>query len=333
MKKYSVPILMIWLLLSMLAGCGKAPGASEETAAEAKESGKPLHVVTTILPEYDWVLALTQDVAPDALEVTLLVDDGVDLHSFQPAAKDIMDISTCDLFIYVGGESDGWVDDALKGAVNQDMVVISLLEVLGDQAKEEELKEGMDTRGEEDEAEYDEHVWLSLRNTALFCEVITKALAQLDYDNAAIYEKNLSAYQEKLSALDTSYEEAVSAANVKTLLFGDRFPFRYLIDDYGLDYYAAFAGCSAETEASFETVTFLARKVDELSLHSVMVIEGSDHRIAETIIQNTKAKDQTILTLNSMQSVTAQDREAGVTYLGIMEENLSVLREALRSVS
>ena len=148
---------MIWLLLSMLAGCGKAPGASEETAAEAKESGKPLHVVTTILPEYDWVLALTQDVAPDALEVTLLVDDGVDLHSFQPAAKDIMDISTCDLFIYVGGESDGWVDDALKGAVNQDMVVISLLEVLGDQAKEEELKEGMDTRGEEDEAEYIEN--------------------------------------------------------------------------------------------------------------------------------------------------------------------------------
>ncbi|MBR0376327.1 MAG: zinc ABC transporter substrate-binding protein, partial [Firmicutes bacterium] len=172
--------------------------------------------------------------------------------------------------------------------------------------------------------------WLSLRNAAALVDIIAEALQSIDADNAEIYKENAGAYIEKLNALDAEYEAAVADADTTTLLFGDRFPFRYLVDDYGLSYYAAFVGCSAETEASFETVTFLARKVDELSLSAVITIEGNDHKIAETIIQNTAAKDQQILTLDSLQSVTAEEVQSGASYLSIMESNLEVLKLALQ---
>ncbi len=271
----------------------------------------------------------------------MLLDNGVDLHSYQPTAQDILKISTCDLFIYVGGESDGWVSDALQEAANKDMKVIDLLDVLDDAIKEEEIVEGMeageehgdgeDEEHEEEEGpEYDEHVWLSLRNAKVLCEAITNALTEIDPDHAADYRSNLTSYGEKLDALDAAYQSAVDSASRKTLLFGDRFPFRYLVDDYGLSYYAAFAGCSAETEASFRTITFLADKADEFGLTSVLTIESSDQKIAQTIIQNTKEKNQNILTLNSMQSVTSNDVAAGSGYLSIMESNLDVLKEALQ---
>ncbi len=272
----------------------------------------------------------------------MLLDNGVDLHSYQPTAEDIIKISTCDLFIYVGGESDGWVDDALAEAVNKDMKVINLLETLGDNVKEEELVEGMEGEEEEEEGEeegeeeeegpeYDEHVWLSLRNASILVNSISDALAQLDAANAATYRSNAANYTEILNALDSQYRQAVSEGDKNTLVFGDRFPFRYLTDDYGLKYYAAFVGCSAETEASFETVIFLAQKVDELGLDSVMTIEGADHRIAETIIQNTGSKDQQILTMDSMQATTSKDVKNGATYLSIMQNNLEVLKKALSS--
>ena len=158
---------------------------------------------------------------------------------------------------------------------------------------------------------------------------ISDAIRTIDPDNAESYKKNASAYIEKLNALDAKYRAAVDSAAVKTVLFGDRFPFRYLTDDYGLTYYAAFVGCSAETEASFETITFLSQKVDELSLPAVLTIEGKDHRIAETIVRNTKTKDQIILTMDSMQGTTAKDVRNGVTYLSIMEKNLEVLENAI----
>ena len=301
---------------------------------------KHLNIVTTIFPEYDWVREILGDNAENA-DLTMLLDNGVDLHSYQPTAQDILKISTCDLFIYVGGESDGWVSDALQEAANKDMKVIDLLDVLDDAIKEEEIVEGMeageehgdgeDEEHEEEEGpEYDEHVWLSLRNAKVLCEAITNALTEIDPDHAADYRSNLTSYSEKLDALDAAFQSAVDSASRKTLLFGDRFPFRYLVDDYGLSYYAAFAGCSAETEASFRTITFLADKVDEFNLTSVLTIESSDQKIAQTIIQNTKEKNQNILTLNSMQSVTSNDVAAGTGYLSIMESNLDVLIEALQ---
>lgn len=302
---------------------------------------KHLNIVTTIFPEYDWVREILGDNAGNA-DLTMLLDNGVDLHSYQPTAQDILKISTCDLFIYVGGESDGWVSDALQEAANKDMKVIDLLDVLDDAVKEEEIVEGMEAgeehgdgedeehEEEEEGPEYDEHVWLSLRNAKVLCEAITNALTEIDPDHAADYRSNLTSYSEKLDALDAAYQSAIDSASRKTLLFGDRFPFRYLVDDYGLSYYAAFAGCSAETEASFRTITFLADKVDEFNLTSVLTIESSDQKMAQTIIQNTKEKNQNILTLNSMQSVTSNDVAAGTGYLSIMESNLDVLKEALQ---
>ena len=340
MKKTLSVILLFTLLIGLLSGCG--------TSAPAAQSDR-LQIVTTIFPVYDWVRQILGDQAENA-DVTMLLDNGVDLHSYQPTATDIAKISTCDLFIYVGGESDKWVDNALDQATNKDMLVINLLDVLGDQVKEEELVEGMQEEAhdhdeeehdheegeehhhehEEGEVEYDEHVWLSLKNAGVLCESICESLCEADKENADRFKANCSAYVEQLKALDADFQAAVEESSVDTLVFGDRFPFRYLVDDYGLNYYAAFVGCSAESEASFETVIFLAGKLDELGLKSILQIETADGSLASTIRDATKTKDQQILTLNSLQSVTAAQSAEGVTYLDVMKENLNVLREALK---
>ena len=324
-KKCISVLIAAVLVIGCFSSCKKAD-ISGMTGSDG------ISIVCTIFPEYDWVMNVLGD-NPAGAEVTMLLDSGVDLHSYQPTTDDILKISGCDLLIYVGGESDGWVEDALKEAINKDMVAINLMEVLGETVKEEEVVEGMqeeEEEGEEGETEYDEHVWLSLRNAAILTQKISDSIQAIDPSNADAYRANTADYLKKLEALDGEYKNAVAEGSFSTLLFGDRFPFRYLVDDYGLDYYAAFVGCSAETEASFETITFLSKKVDELSLPAVMTIEGTDHRIAETIIQNTASKDQKILTIDSMQSVTAEDVKNGVTYLSIMEDDLNVLKEAVR---
>lgn len=317
-------------------GCGAQSTGGQESAAP-DNSGEALKIVTTVFPEYDWVKEILGDKA-DKAELTLLLDNGVDLHSYQPTAEDIAKISECDLFIYVGGESDGWVEDALAETKDRDIRVVNLMETLGDSVKEEEVVEGMEAEEEEESEEaeeeegpeYDEHVWLSLKNAQILVNKIAEEMGTADAENADDYKTNAKAYSEKLAELDSEYKSAVDAAPVKTLLFGDRFPFRYMVDDYGLDYYAAFVGCSAETEASFETVVFLAGKVDELGLGSVLTIESSDGKIARTIIDNTKNKDQQVLTLDSMQSTTSEDIEKGASYLAIMKSNLEVLKAALK---
>lgn len=321
MKKILALLLALWIPAAVLSGC--AP--QDDSAASNK-----LNIVTTIFPAYDWVREIL-GAETDRAEITMLLDSGVDLHSYQPTVDDIVKISNCDLFLYVGGESDGWVDDALKNAPNKERKVIRLLDVLGDSAKAEETVAGMqeEEHDHEEEAEYDEHIWLSLKNAQVLVAAISEALQESDPARKDTYAANAAAYAEKLSALDGEYRAAVDSGKYKTLLFGDRFPFRYLADDYGLDYYAAFPGCSAETEASFETVSFLAGKMDALGLPCVLTIEGTQHKIAETIVQNTAQKNQQVLTMDSMQAVTANDAASGVSYLSIMEKNLSVLKEAL----
>jgi len=323
MKRYPAILLALILLAVMLFGCTQAVQPKTEK----------LRIVCTIFPQYDWVRQILGDQAGE-VNLTLLLNNRADLHNYQPSVSDIAMISTCDLFIYVGGESDGWVDDALAQATNPDMLAINLLEELGEAAKEEELLEGMEAEeeeeGDEDEVDYDEHIWLSLKNAPVFCAVIADALAALDSENAEEYQSNLAGYNASLSALNAQYQAAVSMAPIKTLLFGDRFPFRYLVDDYGLIYDAAFAGCSAETEASFDTIARLAKRVDEWGLHTVMVTESADKSIAETIIENTAGKNQQILVLDAMQSVTMGSVQTGTTYLSIMESNLAVLKDALK---
>lgn len=361
------------LTAGLISGCtnsttsmpqNETAGGTQDASAsdiDREKVGTPkeekMQVVCTIFPEYDWVKSIVGDLENN-YEVTMLLDNGTDLHSYQPTAEDIAKIAGCDLFIFVGGESDEWVEDALKEAINPDMQVINLLETLGEDVKQEEIVEGMQHNHEEEHvheeetaheeehehaheeetaheeehehAEYDEHVWLSLKNTEIFVEKIADALAEIDASNEMIYQQNCEAYVAELKELDAEYQSVVEQGSKDTLLFGDRFPFRYLTDDYNLEYYAAFAGCSAETEASFETIAFLAEKVDELGLNSVMVIENSDTRIAETIISTTKTQNQQIVVMNSMQSTTSKDVEDGASYLNIMKENLESIKIALQ---
>ena len=329
MKRYTaLAAALLILAAACLVSCSGGAG-----------DGGRISIVATVFPEYDWIKNILGD-DPAGVELTLLLDSGSDLHSFQPTAADIMKISSCDLFVYVGGESDEWIKDALSGASNKNMTVVNLMEVLDGSLRIEEEKEGMQEKEEEeeehghghgeDEGGYDEHVWLSLRNAKAVCAELAKTLGKVDPQNAALYMSNAEAYCAELEALDAEYAAAVAAGSIKTLLFCDRFPFRYLTADYGLDYYAAFAGCSAETEASFETVIFLAKKIDELGLHTVLTTEGSDGRLVSTVIQNTARKDTAVAVLDSMQGTTSRDAASGVTYLSVMRSNLEVLREALK---
>lgn len=334
----------------------------EQNSIEKGNSNK-ISIVCTTFPQYDWVKNILGEEA-EHFDVTLLLDNGVDMHSYQPAVKDIATAGSSDLFIYVGGESDTWVEDALKEAKNKDLKAINLMETLDNFVKEEEVVEGMqeerkslghsheksskekqeqtqkeshensqEINGQkeaaDEEPEYDEHIWLSIRNAEIMVKNIEKAIEQLDSDNAKVYQNNAENYIKKLDTLDKQYANTIQNAKYKAILFGDRFPFRYMADDYDLKYYAAFAGCSAETMAGFETVTFLAKKADELRLPVILTIENSDGRIAEAVKSNTTKKNQKILAMNSLQSVTKEQIADGITYLQVMQENLSVLSEAL----
>jgi len=330
----------------------------EQNSIEKGNSNK-ISIVCTTFPQYDWVKNILGEEA-ERFYVTLLLDNGVDMHSYQPAVKDIATAGSSDLFIYVGGESDTWVEDALKEAKNKDLKAINLMETLDNFVKEEEVVEGMqeerkslghsheksskekqeqtqkeshensqEINGQkeaaDEEPEYDEHIWLSIRNAEIMVKNIEKAIEQLDSDNAKVYQNNAENYIKKLDTIDKQYANTIQNAKYKAILFGDR----YMADDYDLKYYAAFAGCSAETMAGFETVTFLAKKADELRLPVILTIENSDGRIAEAVKSNTTKKNQKILAMNSLQSVTKEQIADGITYLQVMQENLSVLSEAL----
>ena len=394
MKRVLSILFICALLLSLISGCsqetlGDPPVeppteqsvATPDVPPDNLATGEKLSIVCTIFPQYDWVMNILGEKAGN-MDTTLLISSTVDLHSYNPSVSDIAKISTADIFICVGGDSDDWVEGAMRQVTNPDMVVINLLDVLGDGAKLEEIIEGMqhdheycededdcddpehghdhghshshshdhghdDDCDDDDECdapdhdhnddgdehhhhgEVDEHVWLSLRNAVIFCHTIAEAITSLDPVNADLYLANLNNYIDRLLSLDEEYATVLDNVPGNTLLFADRFPFRYLVDDFGLNYYAAFTGCSAETEASFSTILFLAGKVDELALHTVMITESGSQAIAEAVISNTAAGNQQILVLDSMQAVTTTDILDGAAFLSIMESNLLVLKNAL----
>lgn len=341
MKRIITALITVLFSVSLLGGC-----------STAKRSGK-LSIVTTIFPCYDWVKEILGDNINN-VDLTLLLDNGVDLHSYQPTAKDIVTISNCDLFVYIGGESDEWTEDVLEKAKNRNMTVLNLMKVHKSLNLAEETVEGMedddhdhddfDDDDDDDfdiedifetfdndvvDDDYDEHIWLSIKGAKKYCKTIADNISKLDKDNAEKYQKNADNYIKGLSALDKEYEKIIGNSTVKTLLFADRFPFRYLTNDYGLNYYAAFKGCSAESEASFKTISFLADKLNELSLPAVILIEGGNKKIAKTVISTSNRNDVKEVTLNSMQSVTAKDINSGITYIKIASNNLDALKTAL----
>ena len=316
LKKYLCTLFAALTALTLLLASG----------CDFSSDGK-LHIVCTIFPQYDWVRELTKGV--QNVEITLLEDSGADLHNFQPSAADKVSILNSDLFVYTGGESDDWARTLLENA-EKDVRSLDLIEALGERALTEE--EGIEESGEhghEHEDEVDEHIWLSVQNAKALVSAIQEELCAVDEGNAALYQSNAASYLAELSALDEAFEETVSSAKRSVLVFADRYPFRYLAHDYGLTCYAAFSGCSAESEASFATILALVKHVEENALPYVVVLENSTQGIAKQVIDNTKSKDQGILVLNSLQSVTREDIESGATYLGLMKEDLAVLKTAL----
>ena len=321
MKRWTALLLSAMLMLS-LAACG----GTETAEDSAQPQDDTIKIITTIFPEYDWMRNIIGE-AP-GVELDLLIDNGVDLHSFQPSVGDMVEISDCDVFIYTGGVSDDWVEEALNNATNKDMVVVNLMDVVS-QHRETHLHEHEAGADEEHQHISDEHIWLSVHNAEFICQVLTDTMVDVDPDNADMYIVNLENYLEELATLDERYGETISQAKYDTVVFGDRFPFAYLADDYGLKYQAAFVGCSAETEVGFGTIAGLATTLDETGIANVLTIDGSDGKIAETVVSSTASQDQNILTMESMQAVTREQIDAGATWLGYMNDNLSVLEQAL----
>lgn len=321
LKRITAALGAAVIMISAFASCAAAPAEKNDT----------IDVVCTIFPCYDWTKQVVGD-APD-VNVTYLLENGADLHNFQPTADDTIKISDCDVFVYVGGESDEWVDEALGNARNKNMKVIKLINAVAENVVEEELKEGMEAEVEHDEnensREYDEHIWLSLNNAQRCVSAIADGLCESDSKNSAIYRENSNLYNAELQLLDRSFHTLFDEKK-PTLIFGDRFPFRYFTEDYDLDYYAAFSGCSADTEASFETVIFLAQKADELNAEYIFAIENSDCTIADAVIQNNADKSQKVAILDSVQSISAQQISDGADYLGIMKKNYEILEEAFK---
>lgn len=317
LKKLISVISAVLISTAFFTGC---------QSVQPQNDGK-INIICTVFPAYDWTKQIVGD--SDNVNLTYLLGNGSDLHNFQPTADDIIKISDCDIFIYVGGESDAWVEDALANAHNKNMKVINLLDVLASSVVEEEVKEGMadEENHEHDETEYDEHIWLSLSNAEKCVNAIWHEIRSAD--DKAVDSNNTKKYIDDLKSLDSDFHELFDN-NPPTLIFGDRFPFRYFAEDYNLNYYAAFTGCSADTEASFETITFLAKKVDELNADTVFAIENSDCTIADSVIENTKSKSQNIAILDSAQSVTNQQISDGTTYLSIMQKNYDVLQEVFQ---
>ncbi|MBR2468678.1 MAG: zinc ABC transporter substrate-binding protein [Fibrobacter sp.] len=331
----------------LLAACG--------TKSETEGAAKDISVIAVTYPQYDWFKNVLGGRA-DAVDLKLLIKNGADLHSYQPSAQDIAAIAGADMVVYVGGESDEWIEKALAATPKEGRIEVNMMKVLGNRVKEEEVVEGMqgETRDErretkenaeenhehaerhhhhdeEEEVENDEHIWLSLKNAEILVKALAESIAKLDTAHAAEYHMNAALYIAKISALDAQYRATMENATLKTILFGDRFPFRYLVDDYGIKYYAAFVGCSAESEASFETITFLAGKMDSLALPAIFTIDGSDGKIARAILNASKnSKNAEVLMLNSMQSVKDEQIKAGADYLSIMRDNLEVLKKAIK---
>ncbi len=330
MRRY-VKARMAAACMALLSFCMCLTGCGNDSVSDK------LQIVCTIFPEYDWVRRIVGDI--EDVNVSLLVKDGTDLHSYQPSVRDIAQIAQADLFCYVGGTSDDWVTDVLETAGNDSVTVVSMLEAAD--AAEEMIVAGMQeeehhhhNHAESEEhaheaAELDEHVWLSLRRAQLGCLAICDALCELDEAHAEAYRTNCDAYLAELQELDARYTELFAQQTVRdTILVADRFPFRYLAEDYGLTYYAAFPGCSSETGASFETIVFLAEQVRQKQLPCVIVTENSDNALANTILESAESKGE-ILTMYAMQSVTKQQLREGISYLGQMEQNLKTLLKAL----
>lgn len=307
-------IIAAVIMLAAAVGLG---GCADRVESD---DGK-LKIVTTIFPQYDFA----RQIGGDRVELSMLVTPGGESHAYEPSPQDITAVKNCDIFICAGGESDVWTGKILDAIGTEDIAVIRMMDCVD--VVEEEHVEGMveGVFGVEEE-EYDEHVWTSLRNAQAISQAIGEKMIELDTENAEFYRENLDNYVGRLKVLDEEYGEAVECAENKVLIFGDRFPFRYLFRDYGLEYYAAFPGCSTSTDVSASNVAFLINKVKEFSAPAVYYVEFSAGRVADTIGSETGAET---LLFHSCHTVSKEEFEKGVTYEMLMRNNLEVLKRGL----
>lgn len=310
MKKLFCLLCLLAMLLSAFVAC--------VPAAEG------LSVVCTGFAAYDWARAVLGERA-QTVSLTLLSENGADMHSYEPTVAHLAKISDCDVFIYTGGASEAWVEKALRNPKNKDRQVLCLSESVG----HENLRCAEANDHDHSDHDFDEHIWLSLPFAMTLTVAIADALSLADPANGALYQENARAYKTKLGQLHSRMQGVVQNASKDTLLFADRFPFLYLVCDYGLFYEAAFPGCSTETDATPDTLISLAKTADRLGLSFLLVIEGSSEATARGIIACAENKDLQILSLNSMQSVSKRDIEAGVTYLSIFTDNITAIEAAL----
>ncbi len=350
MKKLFFAIVLGALLTNSLVSMAKSEN----------DSGK-LNIVTTTFPAYDWTKNVIGEHA-DLYKLDLLSDKGVGVHSFQPSVADIVELTTSDLLVYIGGEAEYWVDEALHNEGGKvSTTPLNLIEEIRSispslllqvehhhdadcdhdhDAEVEEHDHDHDAECTDEHCTHDheegfihddEHIWLSLKRAQLCVTAIAEYVSALDPANENDYYANARNYNKELEALSKEYQIVIDEADEKTLIFGDRFPFVYFADDYGIHYHAAFSGCSSETEASFETIANLAGMVDSHNLNYIMAVEGSQSAIADTIAANTVTKDQKILYVNALEIMTKAQIEKGATYIGIMKENLEVFTKAFQN--
>lgn len=309
--------IIIALAIILLVSVGIVIGVTNH------QSSEKIFIVATNFPAYDFARAVVGDHA----KIKMLVSPGAEIHDFEPTPEDIIDIKNSQLFIYNGGESDEWVEELINNLEPEKTKLLRMMDAVN--LVEEEAVEGMEAHEHEkheEQPEYDEHIWTSLRNSIKIIDQIKNTLIKLSPENQKQFEENAEHYIDKLKTLDSKFQEIIDNSKRKTLIFGDRFPFRYFVDDYGLNYFAAFPGCSDQTEASSKTISFLIDKVKTKSIPVVFKIEMSNGNIAKTISEETGAK---VLELNSAHNISTNDFKNGRTYLDIMEENLTALKEAL----
>ena len=321
MKKVLIYMLAALLIAAAFAGCAQNTGTSQA----GNDDGK-ISVVTTIFPPYDFARAVSGGKA----NVTMLIDPGAEVHTFDPTPEDMIKIQDCDVFIYTGGENDAWVDTVLESMDTGGKQIVRLMDAVT--PLEEETVEGMQAEEEaeggeaEEEGEFDEHVWTSPKNAMLMVDAIAAAMGKADAANADAYKKNVADYDAQISEVDGRIQSIVDSAPRKLILVADRFPFRYLADEFGLEYSAAFSGCTAESDVSVGTLTYLIDKVKENDIKYVYYIEFSNQKVAKAVTEQTGAE---MLLLHSCHNVTKDDFDAGVTYVSLMQQNADNLEKGL----
>ena len=311
-------ITRITALLTAAATALCLCSCASQNETDNKDSQK-LKIISTVFPPYD----LARQIAGDNADISILLPPGSESHTYEPTAKEIIEIQNCDIFLYIGGENEQWAEKIISSNKSDSVKTVKLIDCVKT-LEEAELHE--EEHEEEHSHETDEHIWTSPKNEQLMLTAVYDAICEADPENKAVYTKNKDSYNEQLTELDKAYKEAVGNAKNKTIIMADKFPFRYLAEEYGLDFYAAFSSCSDESEPSAATMTSLISKIKELKIPVVYYLEFSSTKVADTLCSETGASS---LMLHSCHNVSKEDLDKGVTYVELMKQNLENLKTAL----